>query len=80
MYEQEKQRATHLMILLCCTIFTIVLIGESILLGWGTGAVVLLLLGLAASWTVHVTEKLSEPLRLWLYFIVTMLAFFTDVR
>lgn len=76
MYEQEKQRATHLMILLCCTIFTIVLTGESILLGWETGAVVLLLLGLAASWAVHVTERFPEWLRIWLYFIVTMLAFF----
>ncbi len=76
MYEQEKQRVTHLMILLCCTIFTIVLTGESILLGWETGAVVLLLLGIAASWVLHVTEKLSGSIRIWFYFIVTMLEIF----
>lgn len=76
MYEQEKQRVIHLIILLCCTIFTIVLTGESILLGWETGAVVLLLLGLAASWAFHMTERLSGSLRIWLYFILTMLAFF----
>ncbi len=38
---QERQQINHLMILFCCTIFTIVLIGESILLKWETGAVVL---------------------------------------
>jgi len=76
MYEQEKQRATHLMILLCCTIFTIVLTAESVLMGWETGAVVLLLLGIAASWGLHVTEKLSGTVRIWFYFIVTMLEIF----
>jgi len=76
MYEQEKQRVTHLMILLCCTIFTIVLTGESILLGWEPGAVVLLLLGIAACWVLHVTEKFSGSARIWFYFVVTMLEIF----
>jgi len=76
MYEQEKQRVTHLIILLCCTIFIIVLTGESILLGWEIGAVILLLFGIVACWVVHVTEKLSGMIRLGIYFIVTMLAFF----
>ncbi|MGN1146978.1 MAG: response regulator [Lachnospiraceae bacterium] len=76
MYEQEKQRATHLMILLCYTFFTILLIGESLLLGWETGAIVLLLLGLVASWIIHITEKLPEAFSLWLYFILTMLSVF----
>ncbi len=76
MFEQEKQRVTHLMILLCCTIFTIVLTGESILLGWEPGAVVLLLIGIAACWVLHVTEKFSGSARIWFYFVVTMLEIF----
>ncbi len=76
MYEQEKQRVTHLMILLCCTIFTIVLIGESILLGWETGAVVLLFLGIVACWVIYVTERLPETVRIWLYSVVTMMTIF----
>lgn len=76
MHEREKQRAIHLLILLVCTILIIVLTGESILLGWETGAIALLLLGLAASWAVHITEKIPESNRLWLYFILSMLAFF----
>lgn len=76
MYEQEKQRVIHLIILLCCTIFIIVLTGEAVLLGWELGAVVLLLLGLAVCWVLHMTERIPDSIRLWLYFILTMLAFF----
>lgn len=76
MNKQEKQRATHLMILLCYTIFAIVLIGESILLGWDMGAVVLLLLGILISWGLHITGIVSQQSRLWLYFTLNMLAFF----
>lgn len=76
MFEQEKQRATHLVILLVYTIFTLVLTGESYLLGWEAEAVVLLLLGLIASWVIHITEKIPESIRVWLYFVLTMLAFF----
>ncbi len=76
MYEQEKQRATHLIILLCYTIFTIVLTGESFLLGWDTEAVILLLLGLIASWAIHIAGKIPESIRLWLYYVLTMLAYF----
>ena len=76
MYEQEKQRATHLLVLIVYTIFTIVLAVESYLMGWEPGAVVLLLLGLAASWVLHITGKVPASIRLWLYYILTMLAFF----
>ncbi|MDD6572167.1 MAG: response regulator [Thermoflexaceae bacterium] len=76
MYEQEKQRATHLLILIVCTILIFMLTGESLLLGWETGAIVLLLLGLAASWVIHITEKIPESTRLWVYFILSMLAIF----
>lgn len=76
MYDQEKQRATHLLILLVYTIFTIVLTGEALLLGWEKGAIVLLMLALVASWVLHITEKIPESIRLWLYFVLTMLAYF----
>lgn len=76
MYEKEKQRATHLLILLVYTILTIGLIGESLLLGWETGAIVLLILGLIASWVIHITEKIPASGCLWLYFVLTMLTFF----
>lgn len=76
MYEKEKQRATHLIILLVYTFLTIALTGESLLLGWEMGAIVLLLLGLVASWVIHITEKIPESIRLWFYFVLSMLDFF----
>ncbi|MCI5730289.1 MAG: ATP-binding protein [Eubacterium sp.] len=76
MYEKEKQRTTHLIILLVYTFLTIGLVGESLLLGWEMGAVVLLLLGLVVGWLAHITEKIPESIRLWLYVALTMLTFF----
>lgn len=75
MYEKEKQRVTHLMILLVCTAFTIMLTGEAILLKWEAGAVLLIWLGLNAAWIIHITAKIPETARVWIYFIITMLAF-----
>lgn len=76
MYEKEKVREAHLIVLIVCTITIIALTGESYLLGWETGAIVLLLLGLAASWFIHIKEIATETVRLWLYFILSMLAVF----
>ena len=76
MYEKEKVREAHLIVLIVCTIMIVALTGEAYLLGWETGAIVLLLLGLAASWFIHIKEKASETVRLWLYFILSMLAVF----
>lgn len=76
MDEHEKQRVTHIIILLSYTIFTLGLTGESILLGWDMGAVMLLLAGLVVSWALHITGKVSENIRQWVYVVLTMLAFF----
>ena len=46
MYEKEKQRENHLIVLLVYTFFSLILTGESLLLGWEVGAIVLLLTAL----------------------------------
>ncbi len=76
MYEQEKQRLTHLTILMCYTILTLVLSVEAFLMKWDMSAVVLLLLGILLNWWVHITEKIPSQTKLWLYFGLSMLAFF----
>lgn len=76
MYEQERQRATNLLLLLVYTILVIVLAVYSLILGWEIGAVILLMFGAIVSWWIHITEKISESLRMWLCFILSMLAFF----
>ncbi len=76
MYEQERDRLAHLTILLTYTIFVGILAGEATLLHWDMGAVVLLLLGVVACWIMHITGRIQPEIRMWMYFILTMLAFF----
>jgi len=76
MDEREKQRVIHIIILSFITVCLIGLTVESVLMGWELGAVVLLLLGLCVSWGIYVRERIPESVRLWLYFILTMLALF----
>ena len=76
MYEQERQRETNLLLLFIYTILIVVLTADAILLGWEIGAVLLLMLGGAVGWWIHITDKIPESIRVWLYFILSMLAFF----
>ena len=76
MKDQEKQRAAHLMILLCYTIFSCVLTGESLLLGWETWMVMLLPVGVIVCWTLHIRNRLPEAVRLNIYSVSMMVVFF----
>lgn len=76
MNDQEKQRAAHILILLCYTILSCVLIGESLLLGWETWVVVLLPIGVIAGWTLHIRNRLPMSVRLDIYTVLMMLVYF----
>ena len=76
MFEREREKATHLLILVVYSIFTVVLMGESVLMHWETGAVVLLLIGLIVSWSIHITQRVPSNIRFWFYFIMSMLSCF----
>lgn len=76
MYEQEKQREINLLLLLVYTLLIMVLTAESFLMGWEIKPIVQLLLGVAVCWWLHMTEKVSAPMRVWICFILSMLAFF----
>lgn len=76
MYEKEKQRENHLIVLLVYTFFSLILTGESLLLGWEVGAIVLLLTALIGSWVIYITDMVSGGMRLWLYFALTMISCF----
>ena len=76
MKEQEKQRVTHIMILIVYTIATMVLTGESFLLGWEKSAVILLNIGVITSWIIHIASNIPDLTRLWIYLVLTMLSFF----
>ncbi len=76
MNNQEKQKAVHLLILICYTIFSCALTGESLLLGWETWATVLLPAGVIAGWTLHIRNRLPMAVRLDIYTVLMMLIFF----
>lgn len=76
MYENEKQRSTHLLILLVYTFLTVALIGESFLMGWDRSAVVLMIIALAVCWGIHIGEKIQAAARMWIYFTFAMLTCF----
>lgn len=76
MEDQEKQRSTHLLLLLYYTILSLALIGESLLMGWERWAVVLLPVGVIVCWTMHIRNRLSSAIRLDIYSALMMLVFF----
>lgn len=69
-------RSSHLLMLVCYTIFATILAGESFLLGWEMWAVLLILLGVVLSWVIHIQQKVAEEQRLWVYSILMMGSFF----
>lgn len=75
-HDHERKRAVHLMILLSYTLMTLALTAETLLLGWDKGAIVLLLAGVVLCWGLHITRKIPSDQRMWLYVILSMLAFF----
>ena len=74
--DHERRRAVHLMILMCYTIMTLALVGETLLMGWDKGAIILLVMGVVLCWVLHITRNIPGEQRLWLYVILSMLAFF----
>ncbi|MCR5098631.1 MAG: response regulator [Lachnospiraceae bacterium] len=72
----EMFRVSHILILVIYTFFSIVLIGESILLGWELWAIPLVVVGIGTSWWMHISQYVPEKPRLWFYATLWMTEFF----
>ncbi len=72
----EIFKISHILILAIYTVFSIVLIGESILLSWELWVIPLVIASVIASWWMHVARVISEKARLWFYAILWMTEFF----
>ncbi|MBP0972332.1 MAG: response regulator [Oscillospiraceae bacterium] len=72
----ELFRTSHLMILVCFTIFEIALLAESLLLGWEKWVVLLIGVSVISSWVMHVMNILTENIRLGINSVLMMMAFF----
>lgn len=76
MEDKEKMQKAYLVVLICCTIFTTVLVGESLLLGWELSTALLLLVCDIFCWGIHITKKLPHNIGLYINVLLTMVTFF----
>ncbi len=74
--DNEFFNASHIMVLVCLTIFSFILIGETILMGWEKWAILLILASIGLAWRVHVQAKIAPAARLWIYSVLIMMIFF----
>ena len=76
MEDKEKMQKAYLVVLICCTIFTSVLVVESLILGWELSTAVLLLVCDIFCWAIHITKKLPPDIGLYINVLLTMVTFF----
>lgn len=76
MHEQEKRQESYLTLLLCYTFFLALLTVEALLLDWDMSVVLRLFLWLVACWVIFVSRRVPGELKKWLYFVMSMCAFF----
>ncbi|MBQ6128334.1 MAG: response regulator [Lachnospiraceae bacterium] len=74
--KNELFKDSHLMILKSYSIFAVVLVTESLLMGWERWAILLILAGIVGSWGLHFGQILSDYHRLWVYSILMMVTYF----
>lgn len=76
MNEREKIRMTHLTLLISYTLLSCVMIAGTLMMDWDKSGIVLLLIGMLASWILHITETMAAELRTVFYVVMWALAFF----
>lgn len=72
----ELFQGSQLMLLISYTIFSVILIGESLLMGWEIWALFPIAFGVILSWTMHLTNSVAPDLRIWMYSLLMMGTFF----
>jgi len=68
--------SAHLSILITYTLFVIILSAESLLMHWEIWAVILLIVGLAVSWIMHLSNSGTAGHRIQVYSLLMMCTFF----
>lgn len=68
--------SSHLTLLLSYTIFALILIMESLLMGWETWVLFLIGGGVILSWGLHIKHDTPPDVRIWIYAALMMFTFF----
>ena len=74
--KNELFKTSHMMILVAYTIFSVILIGESLLMSWEKWAIIPILAGVLVGWVLHIGQKLTADARMWIYSLLMMATFF----
>ncbi len=72
----ELFQSSHLALLISYTIFAIILICESLLMGWETWVLFLVVAGVIVSWLLHIRQEVPANVRLWIYAVLMMCTYF----
>ena len=68
--------SSQMMMVVSYTIFSVILIGETLLLGWESWAIVLIVGGVGASWFMHINRIANSRTRLWIVSLLMMATYF----
>ena len=70
--ENSIFKPSHLMILISISLFSVIFIGESFLMGWETWMVSMIVIAVLGCWFMHLRNILTPYQRLWVYSILMM--------
>ncbi len=74
--KNELFMSSQIMMVVSYTLFSVILIAESMIMGWEMWAVILIAAGVAISWYMHINRIGSDNLRLWIVSLLMMATFF----
>ena len=72
----ELFQGSQLTLLLSYTIFSLVLIVESLIMGWEKWVLLMIIGGVVISWVLHIRHTTPGEVRIWIYAILMMFTFF----
>ncbi len=75
MDEKERQQVSYLIVLICSSIFTVILFGEALVMGWEISTILLILAGILVCWWAHILHKFSPEVNLYINTGLTLIAF-----
>ncbi|HAG69402.1 MAG TPA: hypothetical protein DCL38_05455 [Lachnospiraceae bacterium] len=71
----ELFRASHLLLLISLSLMTVLLFIEAVILSWELWVLPLVAIAEILCWHIHVTGRLPEDYRLWIYTVVALFVF-----
>ena len=74
--QNEIFQTSHQVLLNAYTVFTAILIVESLLLSWETWVLPMMVMGVIVAWGLHISQIISTYYRIWIYVSLIMATFF----